>query len=111
MIFRLRQSPLTRISYIIDILRNPIHLLNLHFLASALQNFFAMCLHIAKKFCKELAEKSSNFSNKAGYARCLILWKIAALLIELGHLSGEDSVCLTRFRLREGQDRSTESPS
>ena len=71
---------------VLDILHNPIHLLNLHFLASSLQNFFAMCLHIAKKFCKELAEKSSNFSNKAGYARCLLFLyePLAFLRVEAG---------------------------
>ena len=72
------------ISRLLDILRNPIHLLNLHFLSNSLQNFFAMRLHIAKKFCKKLTEKSSNFSNKAGYARCLFLF----LLLLCGCSSG-----------------------
>src|SRR3990167_129368 len=50
-------------SCLLDILRNPIHLLNLHFLASSLQ----------------------NFSNKAGYARCLFLLFLASCSYRTNH--------------------------
>jgi 3-dehydroquinate dehydratase/shikimate dehydrogenase len=50
-----------------------------------------MCLHIAKKIYKEWAEKSSNFSNKEGYAKCL--------------MSAQELQEVYRFRK---QDRNTE---
>ena len=70
------------LAVLIDLLRNFICLLKLPFLASLLQNFSTMCLHMLSKFCSKSAQKLLILSSKASFARGLMAFSASLNALE-----------------------------